>query len=215
MTTIPQPRILVGVSGSRASENALRWAAQQAGGRSAQLEVVLCWQPQQLAYYAARTTGDHDQQRQAANRRLTGVLQAAFDQEPPADLTTDVIEGLAERTLVDRSVGTDLLVLGSSSSPSRANQSVGAVIRGCLRRGHCPVVVVGSGGRSGDHDARDAADAGHEDGVDGAWPAGHADGRATAIQRGGHPHGQGKPRGHQSVPAAAMAASVRAPRPGD
>jgi nucleotide-binding universal stress UspA family protein len=212
MTTVPQPRILVGVSGSRASENALRWAAQHAGCRSGQLEVVLCWQPQQLAYYAARTHADHAQELRAADRRLTGVLRAAFGQVRPAGLITDVIEGPAERTLVDRSVGADLLVLGSSSAPTLASQSVGAVVRGCLRGGHCPVVVVGPLGLSGDHDA---AYAGHDDGVDRVKPAAHLDGRAAAIPRSGHPHGHARPPGYQSVSAGAMATSVPAPRSGD
>ncbi len=214
MTAVPQPRIVVGVSGSMASESALRWAAQHADCRGAQLEVVLCWQPQQLAYYAGRTHGDHDQQRQAADRRLAGVLRAAFGQEPPAELITHVIEGPAERTLADRSAGADLLVLGSSSSPMLANQSVGAVIRGCLRRGHCPVVVVGPAGLSGDQRTREAADAENDDGVDCAWPAALADGRAAAIPR-SHPHNHGRPRGHQPVPAGAVAASVPVPRSGD
>ncbi len=214
MTAVPQPRILVGVSGSMASESALRWAGQQAGCGSAQLEVVLCWQPQQLAYYTGRTHGDHDQQRQAADRRLAGVLQAAFGQERPAELIAHVIEGPAERTLADLSVGADLLVLGSSSSPTPANQSVGAVIRGCLRRGHCPVVVVGPAGLSGDPRTQDAAEAENEDGVDSPWPTAHADGRAAAIPR-SHPHSHGRPRGHQPVPAGAIAASVPAPRSGD
>jgi len=55
---------------------------------------------------------------------------------------------VAERVLVDLSAGADLLVLGSASGLTDG-RSIGPVIRGCLSRAHCPVVVVGPEGPPG------------------------------------------------------------------
>ncbi len=143
MTTAGQARIVVGVNGSRASLRALRWAAREAIRREAGLEIVLAWQPQQLAYYAVEVShADHDQQRAAADRRLTDLLAAA-DAELPDRVTANVVEGLAERVLPERSVGAVMLVLGSTSSPTLSGRSIGPVIRSCLSRAACTVVVVG------------------------------------------------------------------------
>jgi len=48
---------------------------------------------------------------------------------------------MPERALVDSSAAADLLVLGSESGLT-AGRSAGPVIRACLSRAYCPVVVI-------------------------------------------------------------------------
>ena len=51
----------------------------------------------------------------------------------------------AARALLDRSAGAELLVLGTSRLADQADQpsqAIGPVARACLRRAHCPVVMV-------------------------------------------------------------------------
>ena len=61
-------------------------------------------------------------------------------------MSTEVTEGNPERALVDSSAGADLLVLGAASG-QLASRSLGPVVRTCLSRAHCPVVVVGPEGQ--------------------------------------------------------------------
>ncbi len=141
------PVIVVGVSGSSASAAALRWAADEAGREHGMLRVVRSWQTEPRAFYAHLASGPQDaaRQHQLARDGLAATLRAVLGAEAPDNITTEVIEGMAERVLVDLSAGADLLVLGSASGLT-AGRSIGPVIRGCLSRAYCPVVVVGPEG---------------------------------------------------------------------
>jgi nucleotide-binding universal stress UspA family protein len=152
METGTIPMIVVGVSGSRASAAALRWAADEARRRDARLHVVLCWTAQPRAYYAP-SRDRHGGGGQDYLRQLAATVRRTLDGDAPRGLTTEVVEGPAERALVEQSAGADLLVLGSTSS-GQAGLAVGPVIRACLGRAGCPVVVVGptGPGESSHHD---------------------------------------------------------------
>jgi nucleotide-binding universal stress UspA family protein len=89
----------------------------------------------------------------------------AFGPELPAEISAEVVQGAAERVLIRQSAEADLLVLGSPAPPAPAGRSVGSVIRACLHRAQCPVVVVGAPVRtdiaaSGPQAAEQAAAAG-------------------------------------------------------
>ena len=145
-------RIVVGVSGSAASAEALGWAAAEAVRLQAQLSVVRAWHPEQLAPYADPSGHPYAVQlRQNAERGLAAALLQALGAETPAGIVCEVADGVAERVLVDRSAAADLLVLGSTSVPTVAGRSIGPVIRGCLSRAHCPVVVIGPEGLARHH----------------------------------------------------------------
>jgi len=144
METGTIPTIVVGVSGSRASAAALRWAADEARRRDARLDVVLCWSAEPRAYYAP-PRGQHGSCGQEYARQLAATVRKVLDGDTPHGLTAEVVEGAAERALPAAAAGADLLVLGSTSS-GHAGFAVGPVIRACLGRVGCPVVVVGPGG---------------------------------------------------------------------
>jgi nucleotide-binding universal stress UspA family protein len=170
------PAIVTGVSGSAASARALRWAADEASRRHGRLKVVLAWQTQPRAFYAPVVTqqelaGRHQQ----AVDALVATVRAVLGPEAAAKVTTEVIEGNPERALVDSSAGADLLVLGAASR-RLAERSIGPVVRTCLTRAHCPVVVVGPEGPSGGN-SDDLADV-----CDAAW-VGRGD-RATVTLNG-------------------------------
>lgn len=142
MYGVRRPVLVVGVSGSRASGAALRWAAAEARRRHARLRVIQAWDPEFGAPYAPsgqRTAPG--QQREAAGASLTSQLRAAFGRQMPAWVTAELARGVAERVLVDRSAGADLLVLGSAAPPTPTARSVGPVVRACLSRSQCPVVI--------------------------------------------------------------------------
>ncbi len=67
----------------------------------------------------------------------------------PTMSVTEIIEGEPERALAQKSEGADLLVLGSASARGPAGRPLGPVIRTCLSRANCPVVVLGPEGLPG------------------------------------------------------------------
>ena len=150
MSTTRQPAIVVGVSGSPASLTALRWAAAEAERLNGRLEAVLAWAAPPYALYAPQPAPlNSEQRREHAHCDLAAAVRAVFGPVPPDYLDTDVVEGQPERALADTSAGADLLVLGSASAHGQSGRSLGPVIRTCLSRAHCPVVVVGPEGLPG------------------------------------------------------------------
>jgi nucleotide-binding universal stress UspA family protein len=147
MTDSTQRRILVGVSGSPASVTALRWAVREAAQRGLGVDAVAAWLAAPAAPYAVRLSrSGPDAHEHRASQMLADVLSCACGTSIPADLTNEVVEGPPERVLIDRSLGAELLVLGSASAGWTPGRSIGPVIRACLSHAHCPVVVVGPEG---------------------------------------------------------------------
>ena len=198
---VKQPAIVVGISGSEASAAALRWAADEARRRHATLRVVRSWGAEFTAPYAPAggrlTPGE---QRAAAGAGLASQLRTAFGCVCPAGVAAELADGAAERTLVDRSAGADLLVLGSASPPGSSGRSigrpVGPVVRACLGRAQCPVVVVCAGQQASQprptderRGQRSEAAGGHElprpprDDRDRGTDSGHYDPRLSGLGR--------------------------------
>ena len=151
MSTVSQPLIVVGVSGSTASLTALRWAAAEAARLHGRLQVIGVWTAQPRAPYAPQPApADAEQRRERARRDLAAAVRAVFGPIAPDYVVTEIIEGEPERALARKSAGADLLVLGSASARGPAGRPLGPVIRTCLSRAHCPVVVVGPEGLPGD-----------------------------------------------------------------
>jgi nucleotide-binding universal stress UspA family protein len=134
-------RIVVGVDGSPGSVTALRWACREAAIRGAEVHAVHVWESplRSPASYAVRaseapydTAADDAEMWKAA---LAGVV-------PGIQVRTETAVGLVARVLLDRCKGADMLVLGTASDVPDAHWSAGPVIRACLRRSPCPVVVI-------------------------------------------------------------------------
>jgi nucleotide-binding universal stress UspA family protein len=144
MSTVSQPLIVVGVSGSPSSLTALRWAASQAARLHGRLQVIGVWTAQPRAPYAPQPAlADAEQRRERVRRDLAAAIRAVFGAIAPDYVLSESIEGEPERALARKSAGADLLVLGSASARCPAGRSLGPVIRTCLSSAHCPVVVVG------------------------------------------------------------------------
>jgi nucleotide-binding universal stress UspA family protein len=138
-----KPFIVVGVSDSVASKAALRWAADEARRRGSRLVVVRVWEPAHIASYVPHAQlVDAASDRRAVTCELASALYGTLGAKLPSYLFTKVIEGMPDRVLADESAGADMIVLGSSSAPTFIGGSIGPVIRSCLSRGHCPVVVI-------------------------------------------------------------------------
>ena len=131
-------RIVVGVDGSAESAAALNWACREASLRGAEVHAVHVREANchSLASYAvAASSGAEDD----VEEMWRSVLH---DQGGAVQVRTEVVEGLAPRVLLDRCAGADMLILGTASDVPGAPRSAGPVIRACLRRAPCPVVVI-------------------------------------------------------------------------
>lgn len=144
MSNVRQQVIVVGVSGSLASGAALSWAAEEARLRGARLHVVRVWDPARHAapYAAVGATPTGEEELESARDGLAAAMRAEFGPVTPDGVTAELAEGVPERVLVDRSAGASLLVLGVTSPAWLAGRSAGPVVRACLARARCPVVVI-------------------------------------------------------------------------
>jgi nucleotide-binding universal stress UspA family protein len=141
MNETTQPEIVVGVSGSRASVAALRWAADEALRRRSRLSVVCAWDHRLRPAHYAENHAPADT-RAALHSSLAAAMRAAFGPVPPDGVDAELAEGVPERVLIDRSAIAALLVLGAARPRDAHGLSVGPVLRACLSRARCPVVVV-------------------------------------------------------------------------
>jgi nucleotide-binding universal stress UspA family protein len=137
--------IAVGVDGSPASVAALRWAADLAQLRDAEIVVVRAWHVAlaSLAPYAPvsrRPTQEGERRRAEAD--LAGAMLTVLGPAPDVKATAALVCGPPARVLLDQCADADLLVLGGHHADSPLRQTVGPIAAACLRQAPCPVVIV-------------------------------------------------------------------------
>lgn len=137
-------RVVVGVDGSAGSVAALRWACREASLRGAEVHAVHVREEfcHSTASYAVPAQSAADATDDAVIDIEDIMRSVQPDKAPGVRFHAEVVAGLAARVLLDRCAGADMLVLGTSRDASGAQRSAGPVIRACLRRAPCPVVVI-------------------------------------------------------------------------
>jgi len=134
-------RIVVGVDGSAESAAALRWACREASLRGAEVHAVHAREApvRSMASYAVRPQGHPGD----VDADTDVMWRSVMPDLPPGVLVrTEVADGLTARVLLERCEGADMLVLGTSGGAAGGSRSAGPVIRACLRRAPCAVVVI-------------------------------------------------------------------------
>lgn len=132
------PRIVVGVDGSFGSAQALRWALDEARVRSGRVEALYVWQyPPIGAFVLGPPKGF-----MALGQEIVDGA-AAFQNRwaPDVPFVVTAHMGPTVPSLLDRSRGADLLVLGSRGHGSFGDALLGSVAHQCARHGHGAVVV--------------------------------------------------------------------------
>jgi nucleotide-binding universal stress UspA family protein len=149
-TDTTRPRIVVAVDGSEESKAALRWAAEEASLRDAELEAVLAWeQPYQFTFAPAGTAYvppdnlvDPAKIAQRAERHLQETVSDVFGDEPPPNLKQVVMEGAPVAVIMTRALGATLLVIGARGRGGFKGLKLGSVAEQTLRHAPCSVTVV-------------------------------------------------------------------------
>lgn len=133
-------RIVVGVDGSKPSQQALRWGARLAATFGAGLDAVTSW-----AYPAGYGWGSIPSDWDPAEdmqKVLDQTLQDVFGDHPPAGLRRLVREGGAAQVLLDASQGAIMLIVGSRGHGGFAGLLLGSVSANVAEHATCPVLVI-------------------------------------------------------------------------
>lgn len=145
--------IVVGVDGSDASREALRWAAEEARLRSAPLVAVYVWSfippqpiggPGLLAVPAGDFPGQLEAERDAASGALEAAVADAMAAVPGIEVEQKLVEGDPGDALVAESGSAELVVVGTHGRSGIQAALLGSVSRHVTTHAACPVVVVKS-----------------------------------------------------------------------
>lgn len=137
-------KIVVGVDGSEAALDALRWALDEGRLRSATVEVVLAWRSSPVTGLASvGAFPARDLVEQAARTQLDEIVDAVglADMTDPV-VETRLVESHAAPALLEAAADADLLVVGSRGHGAFAGMLLGSVSQHCVTHAPCPVVVV-------------------------------------------------------------------------
>lgn len=134
-STGPEPRIVVGVDGSRASKAALTWAIQQAARTGAVIEVV-------TAYYWFPMPIEEIDFKALATHVIEDAIFEAPDSDTPVKIVPKVVPGNPGRVLVQEAVGAELLVVGNRGHGPVTEALLGSVSHYCVHHAQCPVVIM-------------------------------------------------------------------------
>jgi nucleotide-binding universal stress UspA family protein len=143
--------IVVGVDGSPASNEALRFAAEEAELRGWKLVAVHAWvyvspapplaEPG-LVPMPVDIAGDLDTMREAAEAELDAALAEVFPQGAPVEIERRLVEDDPAIALEREAKGADLVVVGSRGRSGIAAAILGSVSRHVVDHASGPVVVV-------------------------------------------------------------------------
>ena len=142
--------IVVGVDGSEASRDALRFGAEEAALRGARLVAVHAWlfiPPQPLGtpgscVPAGDLAGQLSAENDSARLALDDAVADALGAELSVEIERRLVEGDAGESLVAQSAGADLVVVGSHGRSGLRAALLGSVSRHVVDHATCPVVVV-------------------------------------------------------------------------
>ncbi|MFF5898109.1 universal stress protein [Streptomyces argenteolus] len=136
-------RIVVGVDGSDASVKALRWAVRQAELTGDTVEAVNSWEYPSTSWASMMPGMPEDFDPQAvATVALTETLEEALGAEGAAAVEKVVVIGNPAQSLLDRSKGANLLVVGARGYSGFKATLLGSVSLHVTQHAACPVTVV-------------------------------------------------------------------------
>jgi nucleotide-binding universal stress UspA family protein len=135
----PAGSVVVGLSGSVASQAALHWAIRHASLLGRPVHTVAVWHED--IYAPERTIGPEEFKAESI-RWLQNAVDELEAHERTADLHTHLDEGDPATILLAEAHDAELLVLGNHRHGALHNAMFGSVALRCMRDATCPVVVV-------------------------------------------------------------------------
>lgn len=136
--------IVVGVDGSRSSNDAIRWAVDEARLRKTRVEAVYAWQSplvMGLQYIPPDLIDPEELDRHAREIVEAAVLEAGGT-PAGSEIESRAVEGPPVGVLIEASRNAELLVLGSRGHGGFHGLLLGSVGQQCVQHAVCPVVIV-------------------------------------------------------------------------
>ncbi len=138
----PEHLIVVGVDGSEASKDALRWAARQADLTGATLSAMMAWDVPMGGYGLAIPIPLDLNLASDSRRVLDQAIAQTLGENEAAKVWTTVVEGHPAVELLKAAENAELLVVGSRGHGAFTGMLLGSVSEHCVSHSPCPVVVV-------------------------------------------------------------------------
>lgn len=131
--------ITVGVDGSQASVDALKYAAKLAEAMHAPLRVVTVWHYPALVPFVPPEEWKPEVE---AASVLSLSIDRALGDGAGRLVTKDLLEGNTAKRLIEESDHSRMLVLGARGAGGFARLLLGSVCAACAAHAHCPVLLV-------------------------------------------------------------------------
>jgi nucleotide-binding universal stress UspA family protein len=139
------PGIIVGVDGSGHSQQALRWAMNEAAVRHVPLRIITV-HPAVVGYYGGVVTSPQDleltEQAQAAVREEADKVVTELDGPHPESVTVRAVHGFPVEELINASKEADMVVLGSRGAGGFTRLLLGSTAGQVVQHAHCAVVII-------------------------------------------------------------------------
>ena len=136
-------QVIVGIDGSPESHEALAYAAEVAKWRNWTLHLVNVWHVgYPIATFAPDMTEIATATRDAAALTVRDAEKEVLGDGFTGTMVHSIVEGYPARTLIDLSLGADLLVLGNRGRGGFSSLALGSVGQACVHHAHCPVLIV-------------------------------------------------------------------------
>lgn len=149
--TAPTPdtkKVIVGIDGSSASDEALAWALRYAPATETRLELLRVIPTPWTAGFDAAWWEEHDEiesdVRKQAEELLASVVQRTGVSPGPVDIRVVIAQPPAAM-LIEASETAELLVVGAHGGGGFHGMLLGSVSAACTHHARCPVVVVRHG----------------------------------------------------------------------
>lgn len=131
--------VVVGVDGSEASKDSLRWAGRYARLTGSMVQAVMAWQyPVEFGWGVVFADLDLEGDARRLLKEMVGEVLGG----QPVKVRTRVVQGPAALVLEEFAGAADLLVVGSRGRGAFAGMLLGSVSEHCAHHASCPVVVV-------------------------------------------------------------------------
>jgi nucleotide-binding universal stress UspA family protein len=135
----PRPYVVVGVDGSEASKDALRWADRQAELTGAELRAIAAWELVPTFPYSVVIAEDLCD---STTETLDQAIDEVLDTGRARQTVREIRHGHPAEVLVEAATGAELLVLGGRGHGTFTGMLRGSVGQYCAQHAPCPLVTI-------------------------------------------------------------------------
>jgi nucleotide-binding universal stress UspA family protein len=139
-------KIVVGIDGSEAAKNALRWALEEARLRSAEIVAVHAWEAPPAMPEPGPAPGFDlveilPEVEEAGERLVKAVVEGVVGDDSDVTVEPVAIQGPAASVLVEAARDADLLVVGSRGHGGFTALLLGSVSQQLAHHAPCPLLI--------------------------------------------------------------------------